>query len=209
MTRAGDLLIVIPMKDPKASKTRLATCLSETERQDLALGLFRRTLDVIERADGAAVDILVVTESAHIATLCQGRSVRVLREDSSEGLNAACRRAARWAVDHGFSRMAILPADLALLSPIDIEQLVVLPPGPDGIALCEATDGGTNCLVLSPPDVIPFCYGQGSFRLHRRAAMAKGLACHIFQNSDMRFDIDTSQDLEQLRLFEGRRQESA
>ncbi len=200
MTANSNLLIAIPMKDPSASKTRLADCLSDQERQELALGLFERTLEVIKRSE-CNVDVLVVTESAQIENLCEGRATAVLWESKSCGLNAACGRAARWAVAHGYAKMAILPADLALFSENDVSKLVQLNLQRGQIALCEATDGGTNCMVACPPDAIPFRYGPGSFRAHRREAMSTGLGCFILRDSDMRFDIDTSQDLQHLRAL--------
>ncbi len=200
MTTNSSMLIAIPMKDPSASKTRLVNCLSDQERQDLALALFKRTLDVIERS-GCDVDVLVVTESAWIESLCKGRAISVLWETQSSGLNAACDRAARWAVKHRYAKMAVLPADLALLSENEISRLVQLHLQPGQIALCEATDGGTNCLLASPPDAIPYRYGPDSFRAHRREAMRTGLGCFILRDSDMRYDIDTSQDLQYLRAL--------
>lgn len=196
---SAGFLITIPMKDPAAAKTRLASCLSGKERHDLALTLFCRTLDVID-ASQCGADVLVVSESAEIAALCAARGARVLPEEASEGLNAACKRAWLWAARRGYSKMAILPADLALLSHKDITGLADLPLKAGEIALCEAADGGTNCLVFNPADEIEFLYGPGSFNAYRKAVMAQGMVCHVIRNSDMRFDIDTSADLEALRL---------
>lgn len=191
---SGAFLIAIPMKDPGAAKTRLAPALSAQERRELALGLFRRTLDVIGEADCGA-DVLVVTESEEIEALCAARGVLALKEGAPEGLNAACARAAGWAREREFPRMAILPADLALLTGADIARLAALSLKRREIALCEASDGGTNCLLFRPEDEIEFLYGPGSFSAYRRAAMREGMVCHVIRGSDMRFDIDTSEDL--------------
>lgn len=197
---SAGFLIAIPMKDPWRSKTRLTSCLSGKERHDLALALFQRTLDTIG-ASRCERDVLVVTASAEIDASCAARGVRVLREEAHKGLNRACERAAAWAARHSYAKMAILPADLALLSSEDIHRLADLPLRAGEMALCEATDGGTNCLMFRPADDIDFLYGPGSFRAYRRAAMARGKVCHVIRDSDMRFDVDTSHDLEALRLL--------
>ena len=45
------------------------------------------------------------------------------------------------------------------------------------ILLCESSDGGTNCLMASPPDAIEFRYGERSFAAHQREAALKRLIC--------------------------------
>lgn len=203
MTTRSDLLIAIPMKDPVAAKTRLAGRLDQAEREAFALGMFKRTLQRI-RAAHCNVTVLVVTESATIEQEAVRLGVSVLRELQSDGLNAACRKAADWSIENGFKKLAILPADLALLSSADIDDLVNFPLKQQEALLCEATDGGTNCLMVSPPDAVEFLYGSGSFKAHRRSAMSRGISCHILRHSDMRFDVDTSRDLEHLLRLEAK-----
>lgn len=198
MTRDAKFLIAIPMKDPAAAKTRLATCLNDQDRQELAFALFKRTLDVITQAD-CGCDVLVVTESARIESVCASRKIAVLREAQSSGLNAACECAAVWATKRSYSKLAILPADLALLAPDDLSKLAAFPLEHGQVALCEATDGGTNCLLVCPPDALQFQYGTNSFKAHRRQAMSNGLQSFVLRDSDMRFDIDTSDDLQYVR----------
>ena len=194
MSAASKLLIAIPMKDPKASKTRLSGTLNEADRSAFAFSLFAHTLEVIAHTQ-APVSVVVITESGRIAEFCDAHGVEIIKEDQSAGLNRACDRAADWAIAKGYSRMVILPADLALLNCRHIEQLASLPVSTGQIAMCESSDGGTNCLLTSPPDALPFSFGKGSFRAHRKAAMSLGLSCEIIRDSEMRFDVDTSADL--------------
>ena len=118
---SSTLLIAIPMKDPSRAKTRLSDCLPPCQRRGFALALFLRTLDCI-KGTRSNVKVVVVTESSLIATMAIGRGAHVLFETVSEGLNEACRKAEKWAVDHRHSRMAILPADLARLTSEDVAR---------------------------------------------------------------------------------------
>ncbi|WP_422048986.1 2-phospho-L-lactate guanylyltransferase [Shimia sp.] len=199
----GKLLIAIPMKDPKQAKTRLSEALPPQERQRFALSLFLRTLDQIAAAQCDA-SVVVVTASSLIAEEAQARGAAVLMEEAAQGLNSACAQAKLWAAEQGFVHLAILPGDLALLSAADIAQLSRLVLPPTAAALCESSDGGTNCLMLHPEAEFAFCFGPGSFRAHRKAAARAGLACHILRSSTLRFDVDTTRDLAQIQQLRQR-----
>jgi 2-phospho-L-lactate guanylyltransferase len=54
---------------------------------------------------------------------------------------------------------------------------------------------GTNGLALSPPGVIGFRFGAGSFAAHRAEAAAAGLEPVIVTRPGLAFDLDTPEDL--------------
>ena len=197
------LLFAVPMKDPAISKTRLANAMSGMERTDLALSMLERTLEVIDHASCEKV-VLVVTESRLVAAAAEERGFKVLFEGQAEGLNAAATKAAGWGLENGFDRMAILPVDLPLLSSGDVEYLSSLSLERGQVMLCESVDGGTNCLMASPPDAITFRYGVGSFAAHQCEARLKRLTCIILERAALRYDLDTSGDLEAYSALWGR-----
>lgn len=190
------LLIAIPMKDPARAKTRLTGHLSSEERSDLAHALYLHTLQQIQVP---GVQVLVVSESDRVLYDARKHGAETLKEQSSQGLNAACRRAETWATERNYPRMAILPADLALLSSNDVTELVAQRVTKKDVFLCEASDGGTNCMMFTPGAGMTFLYGRNSFQAHRRFAMANELVCHVVRSSGLRFDVDTSEDLAELR----------
>jgi len=203
VSQVKPLLFAIPMKDPSISKSRLSMVLDDRSRREFALAMFERTLDVVANAaDDSAV--LVITESRQVEAICKARGINTLVEDRAEGINEAARKAASWAAANGFERMAILPMDLPLLSSADLVYLqnLVLPRG--HVALCESVDGGTNCLMVSPPDAMKFQYGEESFRAHRLEAMRNGLVCHILRDSNIRFDLDSAEHLQEFSQIASR-----
>ena len=65
------------------------------------------------------------------------------------------------------------------------------------IAPAEAR-GGTNALLLRPPDAIDPAFGDASFEAHLRAAAAAGAAVQVVREEALGFDLDTPDDLERL-----------
>jgi 2-phospho-L-lactate guanylyltransferase len=53
---------------------------------------------------------------------------------------------------------------------------------------------GTNALLLSPPDVIEFCFGGDSRYAHEGAALAAGAHVEVL-DGPLTLDIDTPDDL--------------
>lgn len=55
---------------------------------------------------------------------------------------------------------------------------------------------GTNMLIVSPPDLIEFSFGPGSFERHVRQAQSKGSDIEVYQLESLGLDIDLPEDLD-------------
>ena len=73
------LSIVIPMKSPERSKSRLAKVLSRNQRKKLTLGLFEKNLNFF-RQRYPQYNVLVVTESKRIQEIAESHGAEVLLE---------------------------------------------------------------------------------------------------------------------------------
>ncbi len=195
-----DVLFVIPMKDPNKGKSRLATVLPAPARRRLAIALFRQVLTFL-RDNQPAHDVLVVTRSKKVIQVAEEYDALTLSETDT-GLNNAVSQAAQWAKSR-YKSICILPADLADPDPGDLAQLLAYPRNGRYVSIAPSHDGGTNCLIASPPDAIAFRYGPGSSHAHQREAVANDIACTIAPLSSFAWDIDTSADLHRLRLKVG------
>ncbi|MEM7270263.1 MAG: 2-phospho-L-lactate guanylyltransferase [Pseudomonadota bacterium] len=190
-------LITVPMKDPRAAKTRLGDTLDDGGRRRLARLLYRRTLDFLRpigRESGA--ELAVVTGSAEAAQLARGAGFEVIEEDVETTLSEAAGRAAEWASARGFERLCIIPADLAAPDPADVLRLLS---HEADVAICPSVDRGTNALLVAPPDAISFRYGPNSATLHLAEAEANGLSAAMMPLESLSFDIDTSACLNRAR----------
>jgi len=93
--------------------------------------------------------------------------------------------------------LLILPSDIPLLQPDDLDQLghlVNQSPRPT-IYLTPSYAGGTNLLFQSPIDLISPCFGVDSFKKHWHAATKTGYEPILYSATTIRLDIDTTLDL--------------
>ncbi|MEM7519615.1 MAG: 2-phospho-L-lactate guanylyltransferase [Pseudomonadota bacterium] len=194
MSGRDAILVVVPMKDPFASKSRLSDTMSVPQRAALARLLFRQTLRVLAQAKEAwdHFDIAVVTASDAAAEIAAAVGVPVLTEGAPSSLSKAADRAAAWAAADGYKALAILPGDLAAPEPGDICRFLRHGMKTGQPVLCPSTDNGTNAILVAPPGAIAFQYGPNSAIHHQRALEAAGFAPILMPLESLRFDIDTS-----------------
>ncbi len=196
-----ELLFVIPMKDPLIGKSRLSSVLPAPARARLAMALFRQVLGFLHR-NQPDHDVLVVTGSKDVAKAATEQGALILKETAT-GLNKALSQAALWAKPN-YQSICILPADLADPEAADLAQLLHYPREGRAITIAPSQDGGTNCLIASPPDVIAFRYGPGSCLAHQKEAEKCNAACTIAPLSSFAYDIDTNADLHRLQWKAGK-----
>ncbi|MBB3713369.1 2-phospho-L-lactate guanylyltransferase [Limimaricola variabilis] len=201
MNTAGKRLVAIPMKDPRDAKTRLGLALTPEERGQLALSLFRVTVnrlrDAIEGL-GPQIDLAVVSASPTIREEAETLGLRVIDDGGAASLSLAVEAAANWATTHGYDALCVLPGDLADPDPVDLAWLLDHPLEDATAVICPAKDLGTNALMVPLPCPFAFAYGAKSTIRHRRAAEAAGLTPVMMPLGSLRVDIDTVADLHHL-----------
>ncbi|MGM0981927.1 MAG: 2-phospho-L-lactate guanylyltransferase [Pseudomonadota bacterium] len=190
-------LIVIPVKSFSLAKSRLDQRLSPDHRSALARRLCERTLRFFA-SRFPDHDRLVVTASPVITRLARHHGAMVLEESAAEGLSLAAQRAAEWASQRGYPAQLLIPADIVQLDEAEIHELLEAQSEEAGVVICPATDGGTNALLTSPPDAMPFRFGPRSAEAHRETALRRGLSCQMLELPQLRFDLDTPADLNTL-----------
>jgi 2-phospho-L-lactate guanylyltransferase len=187
---------IIPVKNLRESKRRLAPLLSPDERAQLICGFLEHLLDILENT--AEVDhILVVTADPTVTALAREHGLSVLVEAISSGLNAAVHHGTDMATAEGAAAVLILPVDLPFARVEDIIQMIA--PLADAVrpvmAICgDEIEDGTNALLLVPPGNFTFRYGPGSFQAHLAEARASGRAIRVIPAPGLRFDLDTESD---------------
>ena len=193
-------LVVVPMKDPTLSKTRLRGRLKDDQRKALAQLLYKRTLQTLLQArddvNPALFDLAVVTDSDEAAAIAADLGVAVIEEGPAHSLSRALDTAALFADHNGYEAICMFPADLAAPDPSDITQFITEGLKQGGGVLCPSTDMGTNALFLSPPTAIRFSFGIHSATSHMAAIEQAGLVPRLMPLESLRFDIDTVTCLE-------------
>ncbi|WP_286238060.1 2-phospho-L-lactate guanylyltransferase [Neptuniibacter halophilus] len=189
------LSIVIPMKSPERSKKRLSKVLNRRERKKLAISLFEKNLHFF-REHYPQHNLLVITGSTVIKEISEAAGAEVLTEHREmAGLNNVARIAAEYNAARGYDSQLIVPGDIETLEKHEVEQLLNHPRGERSAIVCPSYDGGTNAILTTPPDVMPFSYGPNSCQIHLLTAFQLGLQTKRLYLEKLSFDIDRPGDL--------------
>jgi len=202
--RAEMIAALVPVKRLAQAKSRLRTVFSDGQRRDFVLAMLE---DVLRLTLGqqAIATTAVVSPDEEVLTSARRLGARPIHEPpSSRGLNAALAFAAEALARQGASGLLILPADVPLAAPADIEA-VLAAWQEAAVVLSPSHSGGTGALALRPPQAISFRFGPRSFAAHRRAAVERGLAVAVVSRPGLALDIDRPQDLPFVLAAEGSR----
>jgi 2-phospho-L-lactate/phosphoenolpyruvate guanylyltransferase len=203
-TAFAPLFAIVPLRTLAGGKARLGGALDAEEREELVLGMLRRTLGVLAAWPSAA-RVLVVSPDAALLAGLRGRDVTTIRQ-YGEGLNEGLQLARDAAVASGARAVLIVPADLPHLETAGLDRLLdaadaaLAAAGGGPLVVIAPSDArqGTNALLLSPPAVIEPSFGAASFEAHVRAAAGMGAAVQVVADATLGFDLDTPEDLELL-----------
>ena len=156
--------------------------------------------DVLTALTGAnrVSRILLVTNDPVAIDIAQQLGADIL-PDPGKGLSAAVKAAGQHLQQSGANGMLFLPADVPSVTSEEIDDLISNhPPAPSATIVQATTDGGTNAILVSPPDQMDFHFGKGSFEKHVKAAKKVGLSTESRQVAGLSQDVDRPQDLEDL-----------
>jgi 2-phospho-L-lactate/phosphoenolpyruvate guanylyltransferase len=192
-----DCIILIPMKGFAGAKQRLSLVLDPKERSMLA----RAMLDDVLAAFAAWRDrpaVAVVTGDNAVRSVALSQGFDVIEDREGTGETEAIAEATSIAVRLGAASTMVIPADVPLVTAIELEAvLAALPPGAArGSVLVPAADGrGTNAALRRPADLFPLRFGNDSFQPHWRAARAAGHPCAILRPPGVALDVDGPADV--------------
>jgi len=196
MTRT---LAILPVKRFGLAKTRLSDALPVAARRRLSRAMVADVLDALVAAPGLDA-VAVVTNEPSVAALARSAGARVLPDPHEAGQSAAALIGVAHALDGGFARALLVPGDCPALDGATLQALLSPPVDPPAVTIVADRHGiGTNALLLSPPDVIEPGFGAESFERHRLRARAAGAAWHVAALPGLALDIDTPDDLTELR----------
>ncbi len=181
---------LVPMKDLADAKQRLSSVLSDEERMGLVNAMLRDVLAALRET----------THIEHVSIIARDRAyldfeVDVIEEANNTGYNEAVAFALTRPARADFDSLLIIPGDVPLTSPVEIDALAA-PTTEPTVRLAAARDGdGTNGLMIAPPRLMKSAFGIGSFERHKSIAAAAGAKVEIVTGPGISFDIDTPDDL--------------
>ncbi len=189
---------VIPFKQVQKAKQRLSSILSTEERRILSLKMLE---DVLAAAKTSGVfDKTVVATNCKEGFLVADKMGALHFETFIDsGLNSAAKKAANWLSLQGIKTMCLFPADIPLVSESEFQQIAIDHASHQGLTIVPSHDfKGTNCMLLSPPNILPFCFGMNSYAEHIRQGIKLNLSCQSKHFHGIALDIDNPNDLKTL-----------
>lgn len=183
---------VVPVKALFKSKTRLSAVLAPQERRTLTLTMLE---DVLKALKSSVVSRIVTISSDSTVQALARRFNAVYLSESQRGLNQAIKQATEHCIQKKARSVLVLAADLPLVIPEDINQMVELGVEEPSVVISSSSNGGTNALLQKPPNLIPACFGPNSFMEHVNRAMADGILIRTYHSFRVATDIDSIKDL--------------
>ncbi|PJK29038.1 2-phospho-L-lactate guanylyltransferase [Minwuia thermotolerans] len=188
--------IILPIKNLDQAKQRLSGALTPAERRRLFETMLEDVLSEARKV-AAADGVLIVSREPKARELADRHGAELLVEPQNEGQSTAVQRGVLWAMARESRGVITLPGDAPGLRAGEIDELVLLN-GHDArsVTLSPSHDRrGTNCIVATPPDIIPFHFGHDSFKPHCEEAEKAGVTAKIRPLPGIGLDIDTPEDV--------------
>ena len=196
---------LIPVRSIAGAKQRLAGSLDEQGRERLAMAMLEDMLAALQ-ASTRLQRVVVVSSDRNLLRFAQRCGAEVLEEGPARGLNAAVQFAAEELERRGVTRLLVIPGDVPLLDPFEIDALFEVDAGRyPVIAVPSASASGTNALVTDLPAGIDFRFEGESLDAFRRECRSRNRELLILVLEGFAIDLDTPADLDALPLRRGYR----
>jgi 2-phospho-L-lactate guanylyltransferase len=192
------LWAIVPVKPLRRGKSRLSDVLSFNERTDLNRHLLKNTIDTLKSIPDIE-HILVVSRDSEALAMARDMGARTVQENKNSDLNIALARATVVAKNFATRGVLILPVDLPLITPEDIQAMLDKVREPPVVVVSpDRCNDGTNALLVCPAGLIEYEYGEGSFSRHCDLARKVGARLEICELPSLALDLDNPEDLELL-----------
>lgn len=181
---------LVPVRRPDGAKSRLAA-LGAGARARIVAGLLDEALALCRSTP--SLRWWVLSDDAGVLRRATAAGLGALA-DEAPGLNAALAAALRRLRRAGASSATILPGDVPLATPDDVDAIVDAGRRAP-VVVVPSRDGGTNALHLRPPGALEPSFGPNSCARHLRRAEERGLATELLRLPRVELDVDTPEDV--------------
>lgn len=194
----GIRALLLPIKDLRNAKQRLAGVLTPEERFGLAQAMLADTIRAVrgvQRAD----KIFVITNYEPAMETAAKYGWEILREDRQVSESASVDFASRLCAERGVTALLRVPLDVPLVQRSDIDDVLATECAAPAVVMVPSRDGtGTNAILRTPPTLFSSHFGPNSFARHRGEAEQAGAAIIIKRNKRLEMDVDDESDLRAL-----------
>jgi len=190
--------LLLPIKDLRQAKQRLAPLLNTEERFALAQAMLADTIRAV-RGVRRAEKIFVVTNYIPAMQAAEANGWELLREERQISESVSVDAASRHCAERGVTSLLRLPLDVPLVQSSDIDALLAVECAAPAVVIVPSRDGtGTNAILRTPPALFPSHFGSGSFAKHCGEAERAGAQIVVRRNARLEMDVDDEADLRAL-----------
>jgi 2-phospho-L-lactate/phosphoenolpyruvate guanylyltransferase len=190
--------LLLPIKDLRQAKQRLAPLLNPEERFELAQAMLTDTMRAV-RGVRRAERIFVVTNYDSAMQAAEENGWELLREEQQISESVSVDAASRQCAERGVTSLLRLPLDVPLVQASDIDELLAVECAAPALVIVPSRDGtGTNAILRTPPALFPSHFGAGSFAKHCAEAQRAGAQIVIRRNARLEMDVDDEADVRAL-----------
>jgi 2-phospho-L-lactate/phosphoenolpyruvate guanylyltransferase len=194
--------LLLPIKDLRNAKQRLAGVMTPEERFGLAQAMLEDTVRAVQGVTQAD-KIFVITNYEPAMETAAKNGWEFLREELQISESASVDFASRLCAQRGIAALLRLPLDLPLVQPADIDDLLAIECAAPAVVLVPSRDGtGTNAILRTPPALFPSHFGPNSFARHRSEAEQAGAKIIVRRNDRLEMDVDDEGDLRALLVHD-------
>lgn len=193
-TMTSPVYALIPVNKIDEAKTRLSGMLSAEERKGLVLSML---CDVLDSVKGEGIEAVVISPTDLRHSL--DYDFHFIHEEKKEGLNAAVKKASRYAIEKGAKATLFIPADTPLLTRLHIREIMELGKT-HPLIISPSSRGGTGILYRRPPFIIESRFTSTSFSDHEKESRKRGVEMFVYDSFAISLDIDVPEDIEEFLL---------
>lgn len=188
--------VVVPVKDARRGKTRLAAVLAPGHRADLVRAMALDTVEAALRSDRVAGVLVVTADPSVAAEAVRLDRVTVVPEPSHagrrSGLDAAALAGVAAARRAGPVPVAVLLGDVPALQPAHLSAALSAADRVDRGLVTDAPGTGTTMLTVGPLVDLDPRFGVGSAAAHQQLGH---VPLDVPAGSTLRRDVDVPADL--------------
>ena len=194
------LWALVPMKALEDAKQRLKDHLG-ADRKGFTVAMLRDVLAALNQSRKIS-HLAVVTADPQVAVIAKRGGVLVVDEVEPKGMNKALEVGLETIREMGGQRIAIIPADIPLITGLEADRLVHELQVQRRAREVELTGigpsknlGGTNFLYMEASNLLPLMFGPDSYRRHMTCALEHGSQPVSLHSPAISLDIDEYKDL--------------
>ena len=196
----NNLLIAIPVKNLRFTKTRLGKVLSLSNRIKLTNFLLFQLInkiDNLKKEFNKSVNIALITSNKVSADFIDQNNIIIISDNGSKSLSEAVGIARDFATKKKYKALCFFPSDLENPLEKDLKKFISPPYHLNEMRICPSNNFGTNALLISLLNNFEFKFGTSSFNKHIDNGAQLKLETSILKLDSLTFDIDEPKDLKQ------------